>query len=70
MLKHNKMDIPELFNIIFNHLTIRDKRSLLLTCKKYYKKSLLSNIKYAVYTTLPEKDGILLYSDLSFSWCM
>ena len=35
------MDIPELFNIIFNHLTIRDKRSLLLTCKTYYAKSLI-----------------------------
>ncbi len=42
------MDLPELFEEIFNYLNIKDKKSLLLTCKKYYKPNLL-NIKCAVF---------------------
>lgn len=48
------MNIPDLFNIIFNNLNIKDRRALLMTCNLYYKKS-LNNIKYAVFSINVEK---------------
>lgn len=48
------MDLPELFNIIFNQLNIRDRRALLSTCKKYNKPQLLNNVKYALFSVISQ----------------
>lgn len=50
--------LPELFDIVFNHIDkIKDRKALLFTCKKYYNqyKKLMVDIKYVVFFV--EDDG-------------